>query len=60
MYRWDFLLKINKLIGGIFGSIQLGIEEAAWYSNRKFFYNWLIFECGLKVASEVVWGQNGP
>ena len=39
MYRWGFLLKINKRIGRIFGSIQLGIEEAAWYFNRKFFYN---------------------
>ena len=26
-------MKIDKRIGGIFGSIQLGIEEAAWYFN---------------------------
>ena len=41
--KWDFLLKINKRIGGIFGSIQLGIEEAAWYSNRKFLINFLMW-----------------
>ena len=54
------IFKSNKVYFASSLIAKPSIEEAAWYSNRKFFYNWLIFDCGLKVASEVVWGQNGP